>query len=461
MQKLKFIWPDKSTITKGAFRAVKILRAKGFATYVAGGAVRDALLARPIIEIDIATEALPAQVKKLFKKSIPTGEKHGTITVRSGNSHYEITTFRKESIYENVRRPKNVKFISDPETDAKRRDVTINAMFFDPETREIVDYADGIEDLRRRRIRLVGDPDDRITEDALRMLRAVRLSTILNFEIEKETRRAIARHAKLIRKISAERVKQELDKMIMAERASAGIGLLDTVGLLQQILPELKSCQNVTQPKNLHREGDVYTHSILALEQVNEEFDLPTRYAVLFHDLGKVKTRELRKNKITFYNHQNVGAELVLRICRRLKFSRADEDKISWLVRSHLVPNDFRAMRLGTRRKWGLSPHFADLLRVYWADASATLNPAGRGDSNPVGYRVGQKILTEIKNTPQLAKPILSGTDVMRVMKIKPGPLVGKILKTIEEKKLENKLKTKKDALGYLKLNKNKLLKQK
>lgn len=459
MQKMKFIWPDNSLASEAAFSIVKKLRAAGFETYIAGGAVRDALLKRKISDIDIATSAAPAQVKKLFAKTIPTGEKHGTVTVRLGRMNFEVTTFRAESAYEGSRRPKTVKYIDSAEKDAKRRDFTLNALFYDANTSEVIDFVDGITDLRRGRIRMVGDAEARLKEDALRLMRAVRLSAVLNLEIERETRNAIARNAKLIKKISAERIKQELDKIISSDRPSAGVGLLDAVGLLQHILPELKECQNVTQPKIHHGEGDVYTHSLLALDETNEDFDLASKYAVLFHDLGKAKTREVKNGKITFYNHPDMGVEIVKKICRRLRFSKAEEDKITWLVRYHMVPNDFVHMKIATRRKWALTAYFRELLLVHWADAAASLGLDGRGDTNPTGYREGYKILKEIQKYPELAKPILSGNEVMTILKIKPGVLVGKVLRHLEEKKLSGKIKTKKSALEYLKKNKKNLLK--
>ena len=458
---MKFTWPDKSLPSETAFSIVKKLRKAGFETYIAGGAVRDALLKRKISDIDIATSATPAQVKKLFAKTIPTGEKHGTMTVRLGKMSFEITTFRAESAYEGARRPKAVSFITDPQKDAKRRDFTLNALFYDPNTSEIIDFVDGITDLEHARIRTVGSASARLREDALRLMRAVRFATTLNMEIERETRKAIAKNSVRIKKISAERVKTELDKIILSDRPSAGVGLLDAVMLLKQILPELKETQGVAQPKNHHSEGDVYTHSLFALDQVNEDFDLATRYAVLFHDLGKTKTRAIKNGKTTFYNHPDVGADLVAKICKRLRFSKAETDKIVWLVRYHMVPNDFVGMKLSTRRKWALNPYFRSLLLVHWADAAASLGLSGRGDTNPVGYREGYKILKQIEEQPSLAIPILSGDTVMKILKIKPSALVGKVLKQLEEKKLAGKIKTKKSAQEYLKKNKKQLLNSK
>ena len=458
---MKFTWPDKSLASETAFSIVQKLRKAGHETYIAGGAVRDALLKRKISDIDIATAATPAQVKKLFAKTIPTGEKHGTITVRLAKMSFEITTFRAESDYEGARRPKAVSFITDPQKDAKRRDFTLNALFYDPNPSEIIDFVDGITDLEHARIRTVGSASARLREDALRLMRAVRFATTLNMEIERETRKAIVKNASRIKKISAERVKTELDKIILSDRPSAGVGLLDAVMLLKQILPELKETQGVAQPKNHHSEGDVYTHSLFALDQVNEDFDLATRYAVLFHDLGKTKTRAIKNGKTTFYNHPDVGADLVAKICKRLRFSKAETDKIVWLVRYHMVPNDFVGMKLSTRRKWALNPYFRSLLLVHWADAAASLGLSGRGDTNPVGYREGYKILKQIEEQPSLAIPILSGDTVMKILKIKPSALVGKVLKQLEEKKLAGKIKTKKSAQEYLKKNKKQLLNSK
>lgn len=455
LTKFKFIWPERSGLSNGAFEIVKILRKAGTEAFIAGGAVRDALLKRPITEIDIATSAWPVQVKKLFKKTIPTGEKHGTITVRLKNVNYEVTTFRVEGKYLDFRRPSKVKFITSAAEDACRRDFTVNALFYDPSSNEVMDYVNGIADISHKRIRFIGKPEERIREDALRLLRAVRFATTLRFDLARETRNAIQKHTKLIAKISAERTKAELDKIMMSKRAAIGIGLLDIVGLLEHILPELKNCQEVSQPRNQHSEGDVYAHSLLALEQAQEDFDLATRYAVLFHDLGKPSTRTIRDGKITFYDHMRVGEEAVRKICKRLKFSRHETDKIGWLVRSHMVPNDFAHMRLGRRRHWGLQKHFPDLLKVYLADARASIPAGKKPDKNPRAYREGLKILKEIQARPALRVPLLTGHEVMKILRLKSGPLVGKAMRLVEDAKLAGRISTKAEAKIYLQRNKN------
>lgn len=483
MTSFRFSWPDKSKLSKNAFLIVKTLRSAGFKALVAGGAVRDALLKKSLKEIDIATSAKPHEVAELFAKTIPTGEKHGTIIVyphfisslsRGRKRGYEVTTFRAEEKYFDFRRPSKVKFIKSAEEDAKRRDFTINALFYDPETSEVIDYVNGIADLSHRKINLVGNEEARIREDALRMLRAVRFATMLEFDLAPLTRQAIKKNSKLIKKISAERIKQELDKIMMSNRSSVGMGLLDIVGLLTYILPEVKQLQGVAQPKNQHSEGDVYTHSLLCLEKMDGTFDplqyrspqggrrralgeavlkgvdLPTRYALLFHDLGKAKTKKIREGKITFYDHQNIGAEMAQKICKRLRFSSADTQKVTWLAQNHLVPNDFVKMRLSTRRKWGLSPYFPDLLKLFRADAQASLPANPKKKPNLKAYILGQKILQEIQSKPVLKRPLLSGREVMKILRIKEGPGVGKVLKILEEKKLSGRLKTKKDALIFL-----------
>lgn len=454
MTKITFNWPDKSSLSRGAVSIVNKLRGEGYSSYIAGGAVRDALLKRPINEIDIATSAMPAEVKKIYQKVIPTGEKHGTVTVRLGKQSYEVTTFRRESDYHANRWPKKVKFVSSAELDAKRRDFTINALFYDPESKEIIDFAEGIVDLKKSHINLVGDPEERIQEDSLRMLRAVRFATTLNFHLSHETIRAIKKNASSIKKISAERIKQELDKIMMSAKPSLGVGLLDVVGLLEYILPELWKTRGVSQPKNEHSEGDVYAHTLLALEKIDESYDLQTRYAILFHDIGKPQTRAIRSGKVTFYNHTVIGAELSAKVCQRLKFSKADTEKICWLVRAHLVPNDLRGMKLATRRKWGLSPYFEHLLRLYKSDVAASLRPSGKAEANPAGYKIGLGILKEIRDVPQLKKPLLGGEEIMRILKIKEGPLVGKILSMLEQKKLSGEVTNRIEAEKFLRSQK-------
>lgn len=451
---LQFRWPDKTALSKSAFTILKKLRKSGYDAYLAGGAVRDALLKKPLQEIDIATSARPNEVEKLFRKTIPTGKKHGTITVRLAKTNYEVTTFRVEGLYQRHRWPQKVRFVKTAKEDAKRRDFTINALFYDVLSKQVIDYVQGLADLAHRQIRLVGEGEERIREDALRMLRAVRFVTTLGFDLARETRKAIQKNAKLITRISGERIKQELDRIISSPRASVGFGLLDILGLLEYLLPELKVAQGVRQPKNEHAEGDVYAHSLLCLEQMDETFDLPTRYALLFHDLGKVQTRAVLNGKITFYGHPALGAELSEKISKRLKFSTKDTLKISWLVKNHLVPNDFAKMRLSTRRKWGLNLYFRDLLRLYQADAKASLPASGKPNPTPLCYLAGLKILKDLEQKPELSKPLISGSEVMKILKIPEGPLVGKVLKVLDEKKLSGKIKTKIAARKFLKKRK-------
>lgn len=451
---LKFKWSDRSRLSVNAVKIVRALRRAGFAAFFAGGAVRDALLRRPFSEIDIATAAKPEKVEKLFAHTIPTGKKHGTVTVRLTGQNFEVTTFRAEGPYEKRRRPIRVKFLESAEEDAKRRDFTINALFYDPEKEQVLDYVKGIADLSHRAIRLVGDAEERIDEDALRMMRAVRFAATLNFSISASARKAIKERAKLITEISAERVKQELDRVMLSPRASVGVGLLDIVGLLSYILPEVKNLQGVSQPREYHAEGDVYAHTLLALEKMDESFSLPARYGLFFHDLGKAHTREIRDGKITFYKHPAVGAELAAKICRRLKFSKAEEQEIVWLIRNHLVPNDLPEMRLATRRKWALNSYFADLLRLYRADAEASLFAGRKKHPELKAYRLGLEILRDLEKTPTLKEPILTGFSVMKILKIKPGPAVGKVLKFLEEKKLAGELENAPAAQKFLQKNK-------
>src|SRR3990167_1574954 len=402
---LKFSWPDRTKLSAGAFWVVQTLQKNGFEALFAGGAVRDALLKRPIKEIDIATNARPQAVQKIFARTIPTGLKHGTVTVREGGESYEVTTFRVEGLYRDYRRPSKVTFVRSAAEDAVRRDFGINALFYDVAKRAVVDYVGGIADLSHRQVAFVGDSQSRIREDALRMLRAVRFVTTLNFELAREARKAIEKNAKLIRKISSERIKQELDRIIASERVSVGFGTLDVVGLTEHILPELHELQGVTQPRNLHSEGDVYAHTLLALEKMDEGFE----------------------------------------------FSRQETDKIIWLVKNHMVPFDVAEMKLSTKRKWALHPYFADLLKLYAADNAASLRPSGKPNREPPGYREWQRVLRNLARQPEMKKPLLTGDEVMKILKLKPGPDVGKVLKFLEEKKLAGKIKDKKAALEFLK----------
>lgn len=459
---LKINWQARKSAEKLALRLVKSLQTAGYPTYVVGGYVRDLVLKRKDTgAIDLATAATPRQVTRLLEKKkyrvIPTGLKHGTVTVHRGQDDIEITTFRTEGKYLDARHPQRVRFIADPAIDAGRRDFTINALYFDPAKKEIVDFTGGIEDLKKRRLRFVGSANQRIQEDALRLMRAVRFAAVLDFKLSSADQTTIKKNAKLISKISPERVKQELDKIMLSSRRSRGLDLLLKLGLLQHIAPQLQKLKATPQSKNFHSEGNVWAHTLLALSLVEPDADLRTLYGLLFHDIGKAvtikRTRKEGRTHTSFHNHPEKGREITVAVLRRLRFSNSEIEDIAWYVKNHLVPFELPKMRVAKQMAWCLDTRFENLLKICRADTLAAIPTDKQGRKmkpSLAGYRKALKIYGASKKQKSLAKPLINGEDVMKILKIRPGPEVGKVLAEVRELQLEGKLASKKDAIAYL-----------
>jgi len=456
-------WRPKTSQEKLAIEIINLFHKAGFRhTYIVGGYVRDLLLKRPETgAIDIATIATPQQAIKLLEKQkynvIPTGLKHGTITVHHKSDDIEITTFRKEGKYGDSRRPDKVVFVSDPAIDATRRDFTINAFYFDPAKLEIYDFVDGSIDLKKRRLRFIGSAIKRISEDSLRLMRAARFVTILGFKLDLEAKKAIAKNASKIKKVSPERIKQELDKLFLSKNRSEGIKLLLDLGLLKQILPEVDRLNKTPQSKNYHSEGNVFVHTLLALSQIEDSAKLSTIYGLLFHDLGKAVTRRLiqrnGKPHTTFYNHQNKGVEIARGIFKRLRFSNKEAEDIGWLIKNHHVPYEINKMRKGKQTAWALDPRFGELLKLFLADSQASIPSDSRGRKlapDISSYKYATRLYQKAQSRADFKKPLVTGHDVMKVLHLKPGPDVGKILAKVRELQLESKLKNRNEAYRWL-----------
>src|SRR3989338_2436858 len=457
-------WKPKTSQEKLALKLTKILKEKGHKhTYIVGGYVRDYFLKKKDTgAIDIATQASPQQATRIFRNKkysvIPTGIKHGTVTVHQGACDIEITTFRTEGKYADFRRPKNVKFIDDPLMDARRRDFTINAMYLDPVTGELLDFFDGQADLKKKVLRFVGTAEKRIKEDALRLMRAVRFTSALELRIGARDLATIRKNARLIKEISPERVKQELDKIMLSEHRAKGLALLRKTDLLKHISPELEKLDRTPQSDNYHSEGNVWVHTLMALGLIQHDADLRTLYGLLFHDIGKAETmRRIRRDgrpHTTFYNHQNVGTEITGKILSRLRFSNAEIADILWFVKNHHVPYALQKMRKGKQVRWVLDSRFENLLKIYRADSLASIPTDKKGRRHKPSlesYNFSKNIWRRVSITKVLKKKLLTGEDVMRILKIDSGPRVGEVLRAVQEKQYAGKLKTRKDALAFLK----------
>lgn len=435
----------------------------GFEIYIVGGAVRDILTGKIVYDWDFTTNATPEQMLELFPDAF-YDNKFGTVGIppeKEGERPFEITTFRSEYGYSDARHPDKVNWGKTLEEDLKRRDFTINAMALkirnetaskDRQTgtlsrdAELIDPFDGQKDLKEKVIRAVGDPNQRFSEDALRMLRAVRIAAELGFSIEENTLKAIQENVKLINKISRERVRDELFKIIASPFAYEGMLLLRNVGLMQEVLPELAAAFGVEQKSpGRHHIYDVGTHSLLSLKFCPSK-DTIVRLATLLHDIGKVKTfKKLASGTITFYNHEIVGANLVKKISKRLKLSNKQSDKLWRLVRYHQFSVDERQTDSAIRRfirKVGLE-NVPDVLDLRVGDRLG-------GGARETSWRLEEfkKRLIEVQKQPFTVHDLkIDGYEVMKILNIPPGPKVGEVLQKLFEEVVEKKLPNEKKAL--------------
>jgi len=417
----------------GALKIIKTLKQKGHQAYLVGGCVRDLLLNLPVKEWDITTSAKPEEVSHLFHKVVPTGIEYGTVTCLVDDGTYEVTTFRSDEKYVDGRHPSNVAFTDDICKDLSRRDFTINAMAYDPETHELLDNFEGQQDLKKKLIRTVGDPIDRFSEDGLRSVRACRFAAKLDFKIEKETLAAIPKTLKVTKKVALERIHDELVKMLAADKPSIGFELMRQSGLLKLILPELEECVDVAQPPNFHK-YDVYWHSLYACDAAPKD-NLSLRLAALLHDISKPEC----KVDYTFYNHDKQGAAVTEKILKRLKFSNAEIKKVSNLVAHHMFNYTAEwtdaAVRRFIRRIGGLQ-NVPDLFAIRRADASAMESEIGVSYLAELQQRI-DKIVAE-EHALDVSDLKVNGEDVMKTLKVKPGPKVGQVLHELLEKVLDD-----------------------
>ncbi len=418
---------------------VRCLKAARHEAYLVGGCVRDLLMGRPPTDFDIATSARPDEIARLFRRTIPVGARFGVQLVLKGPHQFEVATFRTDMRYKDGRHPEGVVF-STPREDALRRDFTVNGIFFDPLKNRVIDFVQGQKDLERKILRAIGDPVRRFEEDRLRMLRAVRFSAALDFPIEPATFRAIQRFSERIVEVSHERIRDELVKLLTGPRPRVGLTLLDQSGLLKVILPEVDRMKGVAQPPEFHPEGDVYVHTLLLFDHLRNPSPMLALGALL-HDIGKPPTFRV-VDRIRFDGHDRVGASMAQRIGRRFRLSNVEIDAIGALVGNHMKFKDVRQMRLSTLKRFMAAPTFPDELKLHRADCLAS-----HGDLS--NWRFLRKKLKELP--PQELKPkrLIDGNDLLR-MGYRQSPLIGVILKAVEERQLEGGLRSESEALAWV-----------
>ena len=416
------------------------LRDAGFETYLAGGCVRDRLLGRPAADYDVATAALPAEVTALFPKTVEVGAAFGVVRVVADDGEYEVATFRTEGPYLDGRHPSSVRFAG-PRDDALRRDFTINGLFFDPAADAVLDFVGGRADLAARVVRAIGNPAVRFEEDRLRMLRAVRLAAELGFTIEPGTFDAIHRHAESIRTVSAERIRDELIRMVTGPDPGRALALLRDTGLLAAVLPEIAAEIGVPQPEQFHPEGDVFEHTRLAVAALRAPSPA-LAIATLLHDAGKPETLEYAPDRIRFNRHDERGAAIAEAVMERLRFPRRDIDHATVLVGRHMIFKDLPHMREAKRRRLFADPLFPDLLELHRADCEASHRDLSL-------YEWARAEAARVAETPPPAQPLASGHDVL-ARGVPAGPRIGEILEAVEDARLEGRVHTRDEALALI-----------
>ena len=419
-----------------ARKIVNTLKAGGFVTLFAGGCVRDIILNERPKDYDIVTTATPEEVKEMFDKTIDVGEKYGVIKVIVLGTAFEVATFRTDVGYVDGRRPVAVKY-AEAHEDARRRDFTINGMFFEPLSGEVIDYVGGRKDLERRLVRAIGDAQERLSEDYLRLLRAVRFASRLGFVIEKETLKAIEANAAGIAKVSGERVRQELEHIFDDSSRRRALEIMEATGLLEHVLPEVAAMRLVPQDPELHPEGDVWQHTLLCMENLKEP-SFVLAMGVLLHDVGKPVVASVQGER-HFHTHERVGESIVRKVAGRLRLSKRETDAVAFLVRYHLVFKDVKKMKKSTLKRVLGHELFQDLAALHRIDAISSA-----GDLSNWEFAMTKR--AELTQEQLKPKALLNGDD-LKAIGVAPGPLMGKLLGRIYTAQLEEEISTRPEAL--------------
>lgn len=401
--------------------------------------MRDLVLGRSPKDWDVATDAGPEEVEGLFAHTVSVGAKFGIVVVILGERHYEVARFRRDGLYRDGRHPETVEY-ADAEADAWRRDFTINGMFFDPLGGELIDYVGGREDLATGIIRAIGDPEERLAEDYLRLLRTVRFAARLDFSIEPATFAALRTHAGRITEVSAERIRAELTLLLIEGGAVRGLKLLDQSGLLTVLLPEVAAMRGVEQPPEFHPEGDVWTH----VQGLFEHLDAPgsnLAWSALLHDIGKPPTFKV-EDRIRFNGHDVVGAKMAAEICSRMKMSNEASERICNLVAQHMRIRHVREMRPSKLKRLLREPYFPELLELHRADCLAS---HGKLDL----YEFCREQLVESDEQTLRPPILLSGRELIAEGFV-PGPVFREIFIALEDAQLEGRVSNRDEALEFV-----------
>ncbi len=454
---------------RAAEQILRTLREHGHAAYLVGGCVRDILLGREPADYDVSTDATPEQVMKIFPRTWAVGAQFGVVLVpiddqmsrspdvqisrsdvtpdvadklAARSRAIEVATFRSDGRYTDGRHPDEVTYSKEAKEDVQRRDFTINGLLLDPTNNQVLDFVGGQNDLRDHIVRTIGAPERRFSEDKLRMLRAVRFAARFGYRIDDETFVAIQRLAREIHQVSRERVRDELTKMLTEGHARRAFELLDTSGLLHEVLPEIEKMKGVEQPPQFHPEGDVWVHTLILLEQLKPGCPRTLAWGALLHDVGKPPTFRVAPDRIRFDNHVEVGEAMAEEICRRLRMSNDDTQQIIALVGNHMRFADTFKMKPSTLKRFLRLARFEEHLEMHRIDCLAS-----HGD-----LTVHSFLVQKVADTPPeeiRPQPLLTGHDLIDLGHT-PGPHFREILAALEDLQLEGKLKTREEALAYV-----------
>ncbi|MCK5834727.1 MAG: CCA tRNA nucleotidyltransferase [Lentisphaeria bacterium] len=442
--KSQSLWHN-TKLENSALKVVKQLHQAGYEAYFVGGCVRDALLGIDSKDIDITTSAKPKQIVSLFKRTIPVGEAFGVITVVLDDFAFEVATFRAESDYTNGRHP-NVVHFANAKEDAIRRDFTINALFYNPVTEEIVDFSTGLADLADKRLRTIGSAQERFNEDYLRMLRAVRFSAKLNFTPDAELIAAIKTHADHIIKISSERIFAELSGILISGRVDFAFELMSETGLLAHILPEVEALRGCPQNPFYHPEGDVWNHTMAAIKQLSKNCTTSLAWGILLHDIGKPKSLAFKPDgSPTSHGHELAGAKIANQILIRLRAPNQLIKLVDSHIRCHMKFHSVQMMKESTLRKFVAEPDFEEKLALHKIDSLAG---AGRLEN----YQFTADYLLPLQKTGslELPKPLITGKE-LKALGLKPGKEFGNLLKSIQTLQLDGKINSTEEAMDWVK----------
>jgi len=440
-----------------AISIVRTLRDRGHQAYLVGGCVRDLVLGREPADYDVATDATPDEVMRIFPETYAVGAQFGVVLVPAGEAAgpvssetsehpktnaVEVATFRSDVGYSDGRHPDQVRYSKDPRKDVERRDFTINGLLLDPIKNEVLDFVGGRADLEAGVVRTIGDAERRFAEDKLRMLRAVRFAARFEYQIEAKTFAAIPKMAAQIHQVSHERVRDELTRMLTEGHARRALLLLDESGLLKQVLPEISAMKGVEQPPEFHPEGDVFVHTLLLLDKLPHPCPRTLAWGALLHDVGKPPTFRVAPDRIRFDGHVEVGVRMAQEILRRLRFSNDDTEQVLALVANHMRFADVQRMKESTFKRFVRMPDFTEHLELHRMDCEAS-----HGDLT--SYQFTREKMGSIPPETMRPAPLITGDDLIAAG-YEPGPRFKEILSAVEDAQLEGQLQGRAEAMAFV-----------